>query len=213
MGDDSPRTASIKIAHNHNRPSPTALASSALAAFVNGPKRLASVNPGHHLFPKLVLPAEFSDFQRFCCIINHTFSVPDCVAGQVVFVLENSAILVVVAAYCVSSSPQYRSPSADVPPAFWYIDVVCAAVFLFDYVVRLLTCFALPWESSSEHNLASSEEKPCYASIPGALRNLLYFLVSPLNVVDAVSVFPAIATFAYGNTAVAQHLLVLRVLR
>lgn len=88
MGDDSPRAHAHKKAHaGHLRVEHGNLhqLASFLLALSHGPKT-TSINPGHHAFPTLLLPAEYSDFHRFCASVYHTFNFPDSVAGVVVFV-------------------------------------------------------------------------------------------------------------------------------
>lgn len=91
MGDDSPRAHALKHSDSHrSHKSRDSFATSELWALSRGPKT-TSINPGHHIFPTLLVPADYSDPWRACATVYHTFTIPDCVAGKVIFARKLTA--------------------------------------------------------------------------------------------------------------------------
>ena len=110
--------------------------------------------------------------------------------------------------------PEYRAPGTPDPLRFFIIDSVCVAIFSVDYVLRLATCVAIPWTdepSGFRHIQVYSDQKMTLRDqITHAARKLFVFVISPLNIIDALSIFPS---FSYVVDRDSPHVSILRVLR
>jgi len=121
----------------------------------------------------------------------------------------NSSIVLAFISLCLESFSSARlSPrSSSSSVAYWDIGALCASLFLFDYAVRLVTCFAVPWTGDQ------AGKPSCGRYAWHALRNLTHFVLTPLNIIDAIATLTTIAALADGSSDVTRHLLALRSLR
>lgn len=120
----------------------------------------------------------------------------------------NSSIVLAFISLCLESFSSARSsPRSSSSSVYWDIDALCASLFLVDYAVRLVTCFAVPWTGDQAG-------KPSFGRYAWhALRNLTHFVLTPLNIIDAIATLTTIAALADGSSDVTRHLLALRSLR
>lgn len=134
------------------------------------------------------------------------------------FAVVNASIILAFVVFCLESESGRRAPTATAPAAFWSIDVLCTALFVFDYAARLFTCVAAPWAAERLPGSGDAAEGGTHCCARGGTsrsvaRNLIHFLFAPLNMIDAVATFPTVAALAMGQTDAVRRLLALRVLR
>jgi hypothetical protein len=184
-------------------------------------KRMCSVRPHvqtvHNAdawWPSLRLPQTFGWLQRSACYINHVFNSPDSRMGKIIFIFLGLTIMVSVISFCAATMPVYRGEDSTPPLGFFVVDAICLIIFSVDFILRLLTCMAVPW--SDESGAAECRPLTCCSLLWFRLfRKLFHFLLSPLNIIDAVAIFPSFAIFSsYANTSgESRRLLILRAVR
>lgn len=133
--------------------------------------------------------------------MHHVFNRSDSVVGVLLYVCTVSSILLSVAVSVVQSFPSYRQlgPGGNI----WFqVEAGCIAAFALDYVARLVSCMALPWTDEAVSSIGVQQgNRDTPSSAGGALgsmqwlwravlRKLARFVVSPLNVCDALAIFP-----------------------
>lgn len=175
------------------------------------------------LLPIVHLPASFSHPRRVACYTHRILNTTDSLAGVAAYACTVASIVLSIIVSCVQSFPAYRREDnrAD---AWASVEASCIATFTLDYVLRLVTAPAVPW--SDEIDAASTLRAP--RCLPpetsylrwlwrAVLRKLLRFVVSPLNICDAVSIFPYYVELAPAlpstPTAIFRCLRLLRLLR
>lgn len=176
--------------------------------------------------PTLQLPAEFSSLRQGACLIYHLMNTPDSLIGLGIFAFMGAVISVSVLSFIAETMPHYRRPDPDEQAtrslaAFSTIDVVCLSIFTVDYFARLFTCVAIPW--TDEYPTGNSAET---ATPPLSLgrrawravgRKAWAFFRSPLNLIDAVAIFPSYVPLFTTSSALgdgsAKKLLILRAVR
>lgn len=87
-------------------------------------------------------------------------------------------------------------PEGDDPPKpmhfFSYIEYVCLALFVIDYVTRLATCWAVRAEVLEKQqllDLTAGHDTICLASAP---QRFINFVLKPSNLIDLVAILPSI---------------------
>ncbi len=103
---------------------------------------------------------------------------------------------------CVCASPLPLASNCTPPPvgAFATLEIVCVAIFTFEYLARLFTCHASPdWGEG------------------GALLRMCRYVRHPLNMIDVVAILPSYLEWAEltagGGFAVLRILRLARVFR
>lgn len=177
--------------------------------------------------PTLKLPPEFSPLRQAACLTFHLMNTPDSITGYVVFALMGATIAVSILSFVAETMPYYRRPDPDARATeslatFRTIDIVCLAIFTVDYLGRLFTCVAIPWtdEYAPGGGMQSSAAEPTHWTRRlwrTVGRKVIAFVLSPLNVVDAVAIFPSYVPLATTDSALgdgsAKKLLILRAVR
>ena len=159
--------------------------------------------------------SDLPESQQQLCLINHILCRSDSRAGVAIVACIGLSIMLSVISLSFGTLPKYRAPGSSEPARFFVIDAICVAFFATDYFLRLFTCLAVPWtdEAGGFHRL-SKDAKGGTLSVKGQFvnvaRKLAFFLLTPLNIVDALSIFPSMSFFVNRDS---PHISILRILR
>lgn len=161
--------------------------------------------------PPLVLPPSFGPFRRGLCITHYVLNRSDSIVGAAIYACRLTSILFSVGVSIFQSFPGYRQLGPDRSEnVLFLLEAGCIGAFAMDYIARLLTCPAVPWTDEdaevrplsapitrtvmSRVGLVAETSFQCLWRV--VLRKLLHFLANPLNVIDAVEIFPFFIEFA-----------------
>jgi len=136
----------------------------------------------------------------FCERVFYTLEDPDSSIAAT-FLSFFVLMVIVVSSFCFifSTVPFFQenpdSPEGPKPmKVLTIIDSVCLAIFVVEYLARLLTCWNVRTEISRKNQNALVALVVGYGpiSLPSSFMRVIYFFFAPANLVDLVAILPGV---------------------
>jgi len=127
-----------------------------------------------------------------------TFDNPDCShAAQLVSLMVLVTIVVSSICFILSTSPEFQNEPVGIykpepKDAFDIVEHVCLSIFLVEYLIRLMTCWAVRTEVTDKEKLRllCLGHGPLHMST--RTMRLIRHVFSPSNMIDLVAIIPGV---------------------